>query len=483
MATGPITAKNMLFCRIAVARRWLAPEQARELCRHDAFAGEIAVDRAWMTADQARTAVAVMHRFLDPKRVAGFEILSEIGRGGMGRVYRAVQMSMQRPVAVKVMLPQYALNPKAVDRFMREAQAAGRINHPNVICCYDVSEDRGILFMAMELMTGGDLRGLLDQCGGCLPLPQALSIACDCAKGLIAVERAGLVHRDIKPSNIFFNEDRVAKLADLGLVFDEDTAPGRRRACGTPAYMAPEQARGETVDIRADIYALGATLHEMLVGARPFEGADGDEILHKVCTQPLGDLTLLDPPLPLPVVTVLGRALAKDPLARYEHPADLLEDLYRLLERPDVVGDAATGLRRRHDRLLQRDTDHTQRPRSSAVTRTTSAGSSEADPFASAAADTDGDTCPQCGRPAIGNASLCFCGCDLDEWRSKRTASSQQSTKDRRRRAAEESAERERLERGYSVGAGFLEATREAEAKRKRKGGRGLLSRFQRDGD
>ncbi|MFM2090469.1 MAG: Serine/threonine-protein kinase PknB [Planctomycetota bacterium] len=270
-----------------------------------------------------------------PKSIAGFDLGEVLGEGGMGCVYRAVQRSLGRQVALKVIGGQFAKDAEFSERFLREARAAGAISHPNVITCFDVGISGDRLYMALELVTGGDAAQLAKRCGGHLPEVRAVEIVADATRGLCAVARAGLIHRDIKPSNIFITEDGVAKLADLGLArttAGDDRMTVTGRALGTPAFMSPEQARGDAdVDIRSDIYALGATLYALVAGRAPFEGTSPWVVVAKVLNDEPVDPRTVVKTIPDGVVKVALRAMAKDRAQRYPTPEHFLTDLERLL--------------------------------------------------------------------------------------------------------------------------------------------------------
>ena len=265
-----------------------------------------------------------------PRMPQGFRIIERLGKGGMGTVYRALQLALQREVALKVLDEGLAADGVYAERFLREARAAARVNHPNVIACYDVGRHGDRFYMALELGTGGDAEALARIHGGVLPERLALTMARDCARGLQAIASAGLVHRDIKPANIFLAADGSAKLGDLGLVRvqSEGHTTLTDTAVGTPAFMSPEQAQGEReVDIRSDIYALGATLYALLAGGPPFVNSNVFNILQQVAHRPPPDVRLANPGLAASTASVIARAMAKDRGARFQTPADLLAAL------------------------------------------------------------------------------------------------------------------------------------------------------------
>ncbi|MDA3963270.1 MAG: FapA family protein [Planctomycetota bacterium] len=257
-----------------------------------------------------------------PKQIGPYRILGVLGEGGMGRVYRAEQSALGREVALKVMMPSLMARKEVNERFLREARAAAGINHPNVITCFDVGQEKGMLYMALELVTGGDCSQLLKSLDGQLGEDRALSIVRDAATGLAPIEAAGLIHRDIKPANIFLTQRGSAKLADLGLVRDtvtddQLTSPGV--PVGTPAYMSPEQAGGQSdVDIRSDICSLGATLYCLLVGRPPFSGETPIHTIMAVLNKEPPDPSKARTDLSPATVELIARAMAKDRAGRFQ---------------------------------------------------------------------------------------------------------------------------------------------------------------------
>ncbi len=277
----------------------------------------------------------------EPQAIGGFKIVGKLGQGGMGTVYRALQVSMNREVALKVISKQYASDPAFCDRFLREARAAGAVNHPNVITCFDVGQADGWLYMALELMTGGDAAGLAKKTGNRLDEARALRIIADCARGLMALKRAGLIHRDIKPANIFISEDGIAKLADLGLARStsgDDRMTMTGAAMGTPAFMSPEQASGEaTLDLRTDIYALGASMFALVTGDIPFKGASAFAVVAKVINDAVPDPRSLHSAVTDGCAAIILTAMAKDRDRRYANPEAMIEDIERVLTGRDPL--------------------------------------------------------------------------------------------------------------------------------------------------
>ena len=265
--------------------------------------------------------------------VSGYQILGTLGLGGMSTVYRAVQLSMEREVALKVLDQQGPPDPAYTERFLREARSAGRISHPNVVTCYDVGVHHDSrLYMALELVTGGAAMQLADRHGGRLPERIALGILRDAARGLHAIHTAGLIHRDIKPANLFIAADGSAKLGDLGLVRDLSGGDlGKYQtlvgiAVGTPAFMSPEQTQGSKgLDIRSDIYALGASIFALLAGRSPFEADTAFDLAHKIISDPVPNIRDLRPQLSPITGATLVKAMAKDRAARQQTPLELLQ--------------------------------------------------------------------------------------------------------------------------------------------------------------
>ena len=265
-----------------------------------------------------------------PRMPHGYRILERLGQGGMSTVYRAVQLALQREVALKILDERLAADGAYADRFLREARAAARINHPNVVACHDVGHHGDRLYMALELLTGGDAEALAQAHGGFLPERVALTVARDCARGLQAIASAGLVHRDIKPANVFIAADGSAKLGDLGLVRvqGEGHATLTDSVVGTPAFMSPEQALGEReVDIRSDIYALGATLYALLAGGAPYVNSNVFNIVQQVVHRPPPDVRAINPRLAASTAEVIARAMAKNRAARFQTPTEMLAAL------------------------------------------------------------------------------------------------------------------------------------------------------------
>jgi branched-chain amino acid transport system substrate-binding protein len=254
-----------------------------------------------------------------------YQIQAEIGQGGMGTVYLAYDPLLDRRVAVKVLAPHLVWEKEFVERFLREARAAARLKHPNIVTIYDVGQDQNRYYFVMEYVEGGSLSALIRQ-RGALPPAEVVAILRPLADALDYAHRQGLVHRDIKPGNIMVGLPAVSgepaghvTLTDFGIArAAQDTRlTSTGMLVGTPEYMSPEQARGEVVDHRTDQYSLGVVAYEMLSGQTPFGGTTPHGVLYKQVFEQPPPICQLQPGLPAGVETALGQALAKDPGQRY----------------------------------------------------------------------------------------------------------------------------------------------------------------------
>jgi serine/threonine-protein kinase len=286
--------------------------------------------------------------------ISHYKIVRKIGQGGMGEVYLAEDTRLQRKVALKVLPTAAASSPESLARFEREAQTAAALNHPNVATIFDVGSEKRpdgspINFIVQEYLEGQTLQELLEH--GRLSQSKALSLAIEIAQGLAAINAAGIVHRDLKPGNIFITSAGHLKILDFGLaklIQRPRTEVGENaptlafsvttviagQVTGTPGYMAPEQFSDSEVDQRADIFAFGTILYEMLSGHHPFEGKTIHSTIHRILSEPPRPLDQLASNVPFRLQWIIEKCLQKDPEARYQHSSDLLVDLRAVAASP-----------------------------------------------------------------------------------------------------------------------------------------------------
>ncbi len=283
------------------------------------------------------------------KTISHYRIVAKLGEGGMGVVYRAQDAKLEREVALKFLSPDMTRDASATERFVREAKAAAALNHPNICTVFEIDEADGRTFIAMELVVGRNLRECLRT--GPMDIDDALSIASLMAEGLAAAHRNGIVHRDIKPANVIVTPDGHAKIMDFGLARRTGAAQLTRAGTtvGTVAYMSPEQAKGEQVDHRTDIWSLGVVLYEMLAGKRPFRGARDQAIIYSILNDEPEPVSSGRPEVPAALDDVIATALAKDPAGRYHRTDELAADL------TDLRSESESSIRTR--RLDSSDTE------------------------------------------------------------------------------------------------------------------------------
>ncbi len=301
------------------------------------------------------------HPFLPASRVGKYEIVAHVATGGMGAVYKAVDTSLGRTVALKVLANRLVDNPGALERFRREARHAASLNHPNIVTLYEWGQIDDSHYLAMEFVDGPDLDAYI-LARGRLGVEEAHAILVQSVQALDHAYRQGVVHRDIKPSNFLLarqDGELLVKLTDLGLarnLSDDDFRLTRDGSTvGTVDYLSPEQARDSSLaDTRSDIYSLGCTAYHMLAGQPPFpDGGLGERVYKHLHTEP-PELRSLNPAVPPNLAAVLKRMLAKTPGARYQTPASLLHDLLHLpgvaTEAPDATAAPPASPRRRAER-------------------------------------------------------------------------------------------------------------------------------------
>ena len=260
-----------------------------------------------------------------------YEVEGRIGAGGMAEVWRGHDRVLNRTVAIKTLLPQFARDASFVDRFRREAQAAARLNHPGIVSVYDSGTDGDAPYIVMEFIEGRTLADYLSS-GKTLPPMQAAQIAQDIAEALAVAHAQGVIHRDIKPANIMVTRDGKVLVMDFGiarLISGPETAPQTSAVLGTASYLSPEQAQGQSVDARSDIYALGVVLYEMLTGRPPFTGDSPMAIAYKQVNATPEAPSSVNHDVPPELDAVVMRALSKNPANRYQTGKEFADDLER----------------------------------------------------------------------------------------------------------------------------------------------------------
>jgi eukaryotic-like serine/threonine-protein kinase len=258
-----------------------------------------------------------------PSKIGKYRIIDLVGEGAMGVVYRAEDTVLNRTVAVKIMSESVALQPELRDRFLREAQLAGSLTHPNIVTVYDFGETEGHLFIAMEFVSGTDLETVLARRDP-LKLQAKLEIMIDVLNALAHAHKRGIVHRDVKPANIRITEDGHAKLMDFGVAhLQASTITRTGSQMGTPSYMAPEQVAGSRVTPAADIFAAGTVLYELLTGSRPFGGPTLHSVMYRILNDEPPPLAELVPGLPSELEHIVRRAMAKEIDDRYQSALEM----------------------------------------------------------------------------------------------------------------------------------------------------------------
>ena len=274
-------------------------------------------------------------------QIGRYELIEEIGQGGMGQVFRARDPLIERDVAIKTISMHLDANARQEfeARFLREAQSAGRLSHPNIVTIYDVGETDELVYIAMEYLPGKSLREILDTRRG-LPLDLMLETAVQMADGLAYAHEHGVVHRDVKPSNVIVTADRgTVKLTDFSIAYLAAASDKTRAGMmlGSPRYMSPEQVKGEAVDGRSDIFSLGAVCHEMLTGRPAFDAEALPTLLFRIVNSPAPAPGELRANVPSELDRIVLKCLSKNPQDRYATAGELAADLRKLQQQPASV--------------------------------------------------------------------------------------------------------------------------------------------------
>ena len=315
-----------------------ALEQAKSIREADNSASlvQILVEHEYVTKRQIARLRAIIEAERSGQKIPGFKILGKLGAGAMATVFKAVQLSLDREVAIKVLPRKFSSNPQFIERFYAEGRSAAALNHPNIVQAFDVGKAGEFHYFVMEYVDG---RTVYDDIVKQKRFAEkdAVEVMIQVAEALQHAHEKGLIHRDVKPKNVMITNEGVVKLADMGLaraVSDKEAAEAEAgKAFGTPYYISPEQIRGEReIGPPADIYSLGATFYHMVTGSVPFEGKNPSAVMHKHLKADLIPPDHVNPKLSAGVSEVIEMMMAKSPSSRYKNCVDLLVDLRAVLK-------------------------------------------------------------------------------------------------------------------------------------------------------
>lgn len=333
-ATPPVSSADQEFLALLVHRGFLSREEALEVLRRSAagtFEEALAAARGW---DPSHVAYLRQTRAMSEPQLPGYVVEQRIGSGGTAEVFAARRKTDQQRVALKILRPALSRDPLAVRRFLEEAQLLRRLEHPVIVRGQRVFRFLDTVVLEMEWVAGRTLDEYLQE-GHTFPEEEALQIVIQVALALEYLRRQGVVHRDVKPGNVMIDRKGRVKILDLG--FAGRGMEGRADAdttLGTPAYLSPEQARGdETLDCRADIYSLGATLYHLVLGRLPFEGSDDSDVLRKQVLEGLDGAALKGRQVSPTLHYLVEKMMAKDREIRYPTPEALAQDIAAHLAR------------------------------------------------------------------------------------------------------------------------------------------------------
>ncbi|BBM85077.1 serine/threonine protein kinase [Candidatus Uabimicrobium amorphum] len=335
----------MLFGQIALKKEWITSQQLEHALdvqkkKRGWLIGEILCFLNYMEESQVQEILGEQNFAVEKTghvQFGRYRIIGEIGRGGMGRVFKAHDPQLDREVALKVLRYGEGASDKDIERFLREAKTTAKLRHPNIVALYDIGNEDDQNFFIMDFISGVSLKRFVQNYS--LTISQIVSIMIKVAEAIGYAHSCGVIHRDLKPSNIMLTENREPKVMDFGLakISAHESISKTGDVLGTPAYMSPEQAKSEIIDKRTDIYSLGVTLYELLGGRPPFVGSSYLDVLYQVVHHeptPLRSLTSQVSPI---LDAICLKCLEKNPRKRYQDAAELIADLQNFLDNKPVL--------------------------------------------------------------------------------------------------------------------------------------------------